>query len=72
MPAAFDDIEAIAAACRFRDCRHDQEPGCAVKEAVEAGRLAAERLANYHKLAGELRRLEERQRERERERGRGR
>jgi ribosome biogenesis GTPase len=72
MPAAFDDIEAIAAACRFRDCRHDQEPGCAVKEAVEEGRLPAERLANYHKLAGELRRLEERQRERERERGRGR
>jgi ribosome biogenesis GTPase len=70
VPAAFDDVEEIAAGCRFRDCRHAQEPGCAVKEAVAEGRLPAERLANYQKLVEELRRLEQRQRERERGRPR--
>ena len=33
----FDDIEALAAQCRFRDCRHDSEPGCAVRAAVDRG-----------------------------------
>lgn len=48
--AAFDDITALAAGCRFRDCRHRDEPGCAVREAV-----AADRLASFHKLADERR-----------------
>src|SRR5690606_7084046 len=46
----FADIEALAAVCRFRDCRHQAEPGCAVRAAVEAGDLDPGRLANYHKL----------------------
>jgi len=48
--AAFDDIEALAPACRFRDCRHGAEPGCAVKAAVDAGTLAADRLESFHQL----------------------
>lgn len=48
--AAFDDITALAPGCRFRDCRHLDEPGCAVRGAV-----SAERLASFHKLAGERR-----------------
>lgn len=47
----FDDIEALAAQCRFRDCRHDREPGCAVRAAVERGGLDAERFAGFTKLA---------------------
>ena len=50
----FDDIAAIAAHCRFADCRHRREPDCAVEAAVKAGTLAPERLASYHKLADEL------------------
>lgn len=49
----FDDIAALAAACRFSDCRHHQEPECAVRAAVAAGTLAAARLAGFHKLAAE-------------------
>ncbi|MCL4367837.1 MAG: hypothetical protein M1337_01490, partial [Actinobacteria bacterium] len=40
-------------ACRFRDCTHTGEPGCAVRAAVESGTLPPERLASYHKLLGE-------------------
>ncbi len=50
---AFADIEAHAASCRFRDCRHMEEPGCAVRAAVAAGELSAGRLESYHKLAAE-------------------
>jgi ribosome biogenesis GTPase / thiamine phosphate phosphatase len=49
----FEDIAAIAAQCKFRDCKHRAEPGCAVRAAVEAGTLPAERLASFHKLAEE-------------------
>lgn len=49
----FDDIEALAPSCRFKDCAHGSEPGCAVKAAVEAGALAAERLASWAKLKRE-------------------
>jgi ribosome biogenesis GTPase len=51
--AAFDDIEALAPQCRFRDCRHDMEPGCAVKAAVAEGRLDARRLESYLDLRRE-------------------
>lgn len=51
---SFADIEALAESCRFRDCRHEREPGCAVREAVLEGRLAAERLAHYRKLRDEI------------------
>jgi ribosome biogenesis GTPase len=47
---AFDDITALAAGCRFRDCAHRDEPGCAVR-----GHVAPERLASFHKLADERR-----------------
>ena len=50
----FDDIDALAPACRFPDCRHQQEPECAVRAAVAAGRLDPERLASYLKLRHEL------------------
>jgi ribosome biogenesis GTPase len=49
----FDDITALAAGCRFRDCRHQQEPGCAVRGAVAQGELSGDRLASYHKLEAE-------------------
>ena len=51
---AFRDVESLVASCRFRDCRHDQEPGCAVRAAVEAGTLDPARLASYEKLQREL------------------
>lgn len=57
----FDDVEALAAACRFRDCGHREEPGCAVRSAVEEGRLAPERLDAFHGLRRELDHLERRQ-----------
>ena len=50
----FTDIEELAKECRFRNCKHDREPQCAVKLAVEEGRLSAARLANYKKLQREL------------------
>jgi len=50
---AFDDIQALAEQCRFSDCAHEAEPGCAVREAVEAGQLDADRLDNFHRLAKE-------------------
>lgn len=54
LDAAFPDVEAFAALCRFRDCGHEGEPGCAVRAAVESGALEAERLAAWRKLRKEL------------------
>jgi ribosome biogenesis GTPase len=51
---AFDDVAALAAKCRFSDCRHQGEPGCAVREAIENGALPQGRLAAYEKLQAEL------------------
>jgi ribosome biogenesis GTPase len=59
--AAFADIHALAAECRFRDCRHETEPGCAVRAAVDAGRLPADRLEHWGKLQRELAHLARRQ-----------
>jgi ribosome biogenesis GTPase len=50
---AFDDITALAGECRFANCRHASEPGCAVRDAVESGRLDADRLENYRRLGRE-------------------
>ena len=47
---AFDDLFAIAANCKYRDCRHANEPGCAVREAVASGTCEAARLASFQKL----------------------
>ncbi|MGH3743685.1 MAG: ribosome small subunit-dependent GTPase A, partial [Mycobacteriales bacterium] len=52
----FADLEDLAADCRFADCAHDTEPGCAVLAAVEAGVLDARRLQSWRKLGRELRR----------------
>jgi ribosome biogenesis GTPase len=54
LAGAFDDVEALAAGCRFRDCTHGGEPGCAVAAAVDEGRLAGERLESYRTLQREL------------------
>jgi ribosome biogenesis GTPase / thiamine phosphate phosphatase len=51
LAGTFADIESLAERCRFRDCRHQEEPGCAVREGVDA-----DRLRNFHKLLREARR----------------
>jgi ribosome biogenesis GTPase len=51
--AAFEDIDELALRCRFNDCAHEGEPGCAVAEAVDAGTLAADRLAAFLTLRRE-------------------
>jgi ribosome biogenesis GTPase len=51
--AVFSEIDELATQCRFRDCAHADEPGCAVKAAVMSGTLPADRLASYHKLTRE-------------------
>jgi ribosome biogenesis GTPase / thiamine phosphate phosphatase len=51
--ATFDDVAAVAASCRFRDCRHRGEPGCAVAAALAAGDLDASRFASFEKLRHE-------------------
>jgi len=56
----FEDIAALSERCRFRDCRHDNEPGCAVREAVASGELASERLEHYRKLEKEAQAYERR------------
>ena len=53
LSASFADIEALAAECRFRDCTHTSEPGCAVRKAIEKGELSEERLLSYRKLEAE-------------------
>jgi ribosome biogenesis GTPase len=54
----FGEIEAIAAGCRFRDCEHDDEPGCAVRAALEAGQITADRLVSFLKLKREIAHME--------------
>ena len=51
----FADIETLALRCRFFDCAHETEPGCAIKTAIAEGTLDAGRLASYRKLQRELR-----------------
>lgn len=69
--AAFADVEAFAARCRFRDCKHGDEPGCAVRAAVAAGELAPERLASYRGLKQETDAARTRRIEAERRAGEG-
>lgn len=54
----FQDIYDLAQSCRFRDCRHDQEPGCAVRDAIEQGTIEAKRFDNYLRMRRELKYLE--------------
>ena len=60
--SAFDDIATLAQNCRFADCAHAGEPGCAVADAVASGRLNADRLENYRRLLREAA-FEERKRD---------
>jgi ribosome biogenesis GTPase len=62
---AFRDVFDIGDNCRFRDCKHLDEPGCAVNEAIEAGTLPRIRLESMRRLVAEELALEEEQRERE-------
>jgi ribosome biogenesis GTPase len=55
---AFEDVTELFAGCRFSDCAHDTEPDCAVRAALDAGRLAPERWESYVKLQAELAHLE--------------
>ncbi len=55
---AFDDVTRLFAHCRFSDCAHDAEPGCAVRRALEGGQLAFDRWESYVKLQRELEQLE--------------
>ena len=57
----FADISALADACRFRDCRHGDEPGCAVTAAVTSGELAVQRLESFRKLQAEQQHAEREQ-----------
>ncbi len=61
LEATFYDIGSLAQACRFGDCSHSHEPGCAVLSALHSGELDAQRLASFRKLQRELRQLEIRQ-----------
>jgi ribosome biogenesis GTPase / thiamine phosphate phosphatase len=54
LATAFDEIADLATRCRFSDCRHEDEPGCAVRDAVAIGTLSADRLASHRKLEREL------------------
>jgi ribosome biogenesis GTPase len=54
---AFADVDELAAGCRFRDCEHTHEPGCAVQAAIDEGRLPRARLQSYRALQRELRHL---------------
>ncbi|MGI9539032.1 MAG: ribosome small subunit-dependent GTPase A [Miltoncostaeaceae bacterium] len=71
----FEDVAELARRCRFRDCRHDSEPGCSVREAVEKGELSPERIESWRRLrkeaeAAEIRADEHARRDAERRFGR--
>jgi ribosome biogenesis GTPase len=55
---SFPDVEALASGCRFKDCAHEAEPGCAVRDAVETGELSSDRLESWLRLKRELAYLE--------------
>lgn len=59
----FKDIIDIAQYCKYNDCKHMHEPGCAVKQAVKDGVISAERLQSYNKQYGEVKRLDERKKQ---------
>ena len=53
LSTAFPDVEKFLGKCRFSDCKHESEPGCAVRAAIESGELDPARLESYMQLAGE-------------------
>ena len=58
---AFADVERYLGKCRFRDCRHDREPGCAIRLAIEAGELDESRWESYQKLKAEAQSAQDKQ-----------
>ncbi len=60
LATSFADIDSLALKCKFRNCRHQTEPGCAVIKAIELKELSPERLSSYHKLKNELSNLSSR------------
>jgi ribosome biogenesis GTPase len=58
LDSTFSEIAELAGECRFSDCSHEHEPGCAVKSAIADGSLPKERFASYRKLQREIRALE--------------
>jgi len=61
----FSDITELFSQCKFRNCRHETEPGCAVIAAIESGELSAERYENYLKLQREVKFFEKRKKQRD-------
>lgn len=61
LDATFADIEELASKCKFRDCSHEAEPGCAVKAALENGKLSIDRWKNYKKLRREVKFAEQKE-----------
>jgi len=61
LQSTFEDIETLAEECRFRDCQHEQEPGCAVQQALQDGKLDYSRFLSYQKLQKELNYLSQKQ-----------
>lgn len=59
LQTSFQDIEEIASNCRFTDCQHIQEPGCAIKAAIESGELLESRMNNYRDMLLEVKQAEE-------------
>jgi len=57
LASSFDDIQVLAEQCKFSDCSHTTEPGCAVLEEIDAGKMDQDRIDSYHKLERELQRL---------------
>lgn len=66
LESTFKDIEEIAMECRFTDCKHKSEPGCAVKKAIEEGLITKERFKSYEKIQRELMYAEKRRQSKER------
>jgi ribosome biogenesis GTPase len=62
--SAFEDVESLAQSCRFRDCEHDQDEGCALRQAVADGRLDPRRLRSFLKLRREAARAAQAEHER--------
>lgn len=58
---AFSDVEQYLGKCRFRDCRHESEPGCAIRQAIEAGELDAARWESYRNLQSEAKYADDKQ-----------
>ena len=58
---AFADVERYLGKCRFRDCRHDREPGCAIRQAIDAGELDESRWESYQKLKAEAQSAQDKQ-----------